>query len=356
MATTVDNPFDTQQPNPTSSTTTTAPATNPMNVGTNANTQYQQYNPTPVAPQTYTAKTSDVNKATDTVQGQVDSILAKDNPLMQRARTMATQQMAQRGLVNTSMNAGAGVAAMTDQAAKIGSQDADMYSRRAMFNTDAQNQAAQFNTGQTNDMAKFGQEVASRFGLQAEQNKFVAGQNQIQNTFQEKMAILEQSGLDFRQARDIASREAIFSLEQQGITNRFDQEIALKSDMFNAEQNNLERRQIIENNARLAEIGLKIDADRQMIPTNFAANISNTTMAGVAAILADGALKPEAKKAAIDNLVAYSNSQVQWAEAFYATSIPRIRTPDSPPIAATSPVVTKPVETNSYGYEGAASP
>jgi hypothetical protein len=327
MVNTVENPFDTQQPNATNTGIIGGQVQN-MNTGTAAPQNYQQYNPLPnLQPQTYTAQTREVNAPTDTAAGQVNSILAKDSPLMQRARTLATQQMAQRGLVNSSMNQGAGVAAMIDRATPLAQQDAQIYSQRAQANMDATNQAGMFNTGQTNQMFQFGQDVASRFGLQKEAQDFTAGQNQIQLAFNEKMALLQESGMDFRQARDIASREAIVQLEQAGVMNRFDQELALKSEMFNIEQLNAERRQIIQNDFELQKLGIQINANNQSIPTAFAANISNTTMSGVNAILADGNLTPEAKQGAIDNLVKYANAQIAWASAFYSTAIPPISAP-----------------------------
>lgn len=290
MATTVQNPFDTQQasaintdvtsPAPSTMaqtpTTTTAPAAtglintasaNPIDVGSTP------ANPTAgVTPQTYNATTSQVNAPTETVQGQVGSILATDNPLMQRARTLATQQMAQRGLVNTSMNAGAGVAAMTDKALQIGAQDAATYSQRAMANTEAANAANQFNTSATNDLFKFGQNIQAQQEL-AKQQQAAALQSQTQ-----------------------------------------------------AEKSTAER-QLIDNQAQLDRLGLQINANKQTIPTTFAANISNTAMTGVNAIMADGNMNAEAKKAAIANLVTYANSQIAWAEKFYGTTIPQITAP-----------------------------
>jgi hypothetical protein len=415
MATTVENPFDTQQANPTNQNIQ-AGSTQPMTDGSVGSTSFQQHNPVPnLQPQTYTASTSQVNAPTETMQGQVASILSQDSPLMQRARTLATQEMAQRGLVNSSMAQGAGVAAMTDRALPIASQDAQTYSQRAMMNQDALNQASQFNVGQQNQMFQFGQDIASRFGLQAGQQQFQAEQanldrslqaalqaNQItsqefqqlrdissreglaaadralqqllqsnqfgfqtqerlgaqefdltrlsaqqrnqleqmavqqqnamqqlssQQSFQERMSVLEQSGLDFRQAREIASREMLTQLELLGVNNRFDQELALKAEMFNVEQFNMERRQIIDNNAQLERLGFTINAQERQLPTQFAATISNSTMAGVSAILSDPQLSADAKRAQVQNLVNYANAQLSWAERFYATSIPQLATP-----------------------------
>jgi hypothetical protein len=272
------------------------------------------------------------------MQGQVSSILSQDNPLMQRARSLATQQMNQRGLVNSSMAQGAGVAAMVDRALPIAQQDAQTYSQRALVNQDATNQANQFNVGQTNQMFQFGQDVASRYGLQSGQQQFQAEQAgldrsqqmnvlNVQQSFQERMTALEQSGMDFRQAREIASREMLTRLEQAGVDNRFDRELALKSEMFNIDQLNQERRQIVDNDAQLQRLGLQINAQNQQIPTNFAASISNTTMMGVNAVMADATMSAEAKRTSVQNLVNYANAQISWAEKFYSTSIPALSSP-----------------------------
>ena len=417
MATTVENPFDTQQPSATntgivgSAMQTAAPTTGqmPSNVGTTA----------PATPNvaTYAPTTRQISKPTDTVQGQVDSILAKDSPLMQRARTLATQNMAQRGLVNSSMAQGAGVAAMVDRATPIAAQDASAYNQVASENANALNQSGQFNAGEINRfglqtsqqnfqgaqagldraqqtnlqtgqqtfqagqssldrsqqtnlqslqqnfqasqtaldraLSNFQQDksLASQQALQAAQQnfqgaqaqlernqqsslqvgqqQFQASQTQLQNDFTSKMQTLQESGMDFRQARDIASREATTRLEQMGITNRFDQELALKGSQFNIEQYNLERRQILQNQTELDKMGLQIKSQNAQIPTNFAANVSNTVMQGVSAVYGqpmDSSGKPTAaeRAAQVQSLVNYANNQIAWGEKFYATTIPRI--------------------------------
>lgn len=350
MATTVpDNPFDTQPPKAPSTgivgsamqTATPTTGQMPSNVGTTA----------PATPNvaTYAPTTRSVNAPTDTVQGQVDSILAKDSPLMQRARTLATQQMAQRGLVNSSMAAGAGTAAMIDRATPIAQQDANTYNQVAQDNMNALNQSGQFNAGELNrfSLQKNDQTFQSQMetgrqnftagqaaldrqqqtSLQVGQQQFQAGQQSIQNDFNMRMQQLQESGQDFRQARDIASREAMQRFEQMGVNNRFDQELALKDKQFNIEQYNRERLQVMQNQNELDKMGLQIKASTAQIPTTFAANVSNTAMSGVNAILADGNLNADAKKAAIANVMNYANSQIAWAERFYNTTIPRINSP-----------------------------
>jgi hypothetical protein len=380
MATTVQNPFDTQQSSPGS-----AQAQSTGSAATN----YQQFNPVPdLQFQTYNAQMSQIDRPTETVAGQIDSILAKDSPLMQRARTLATQQMAQRGLVNSSMAQGAGVAAMVDRATPIAQQDADTFSKRALFNTEATNQANQFNVGEGNKLFMFGQDVAARFGLQRDQQQFTAEENRmdrslqtalqerkisadqamqlkdiasregiaaadralqqtmqanqfnfqgqqsaldrqfqgqensLQREMQMRVAQLQESGATSRQAQEIASREALARLEQQGINNRFDKEIAMKSAQFNAEQINRERLQIMENDAAMERLGLQLKSQERQVATNFAASISNTTMAGINAVMADPNMSPEAKEAAMKNITGYANGTLDWGETFFATEVP----------------------------------
>lgn len=339
MATlTQDNPFDTQPTKttnelPTAGATTTTQAQQPAGIVASAL-------PKPDQAMTYTPETRQVNQPTETVQGQVNSILSKDSPLMQRARTMATQQMAQRGLVNSSMAVGAGQAAMVDRALPIAQQDANTYSAVSSENMGAKNRAAEFNAGSLNQFAQ--QQGQQNFAatqaqldrqqqtsLQVGQQEFAAAQQKIQNDFNMQLQTLQESGLDFRQARDIASREAMIALEQQGITNRFDQELALRSSQFNIEQYNLERRQLLQNQAELEKLGLQINANNQQIPVSFAANISNTAMSGVNAIYAqpmDAEGRPTAaeRQAQAQSIVNYANSQIAWAEKFYGTAIPRV--------------------------------
>ena len=390
MATTVQNPFDTQQasatntgivgsaiqsgsPTPTpDATLTTAPANNVTTAAAPAANTVSSYAPT----------TRQIDQPTGTVQGQVNSILATDNPLMQRARTLATQQMAQRGLVNSSMNAGAGVAAMTDKAIQIGAQDANAYNQAASENMAATNTSGQFNANASNTAAlQTGQQTftaqqnkaqqdftsaqtaldraqqtaladksvaaqqalqkaqqdfsgaqaaldrSQQTSLQTSQQTFQATQQQIQNDFAAQTQKLQESGMDFRQARDIASQEAMRKLEQEGITNRFDQELALKSSQFDVEQLKLDQRQLSQNQAELDKLGLQIKASQAQVPTQFAANIANTTMNGVNAILADGNMTAAAKQTSIANLATYANAQIAWAEKFYGTTINKITVP-----------------------------
>ena len=75
--------------------------------------------------QQQTATTIDSNRGT--VAGQMRGLLAENSPYLQVARAGALQTAASRGLLNTSMAAGAGEEAAIKQALPIAQQDAQTY-------------------------------------------------------------------------------------------------------------------------------------------------------------------------------------------------------------------------------------
>lgn len=75
-----------------------------------------------------------------TSAGRLDQMLGSDSPLMKRARTQGQQEAAQRGLLNSSMAAGAAQGAMIDRAQPFAMQDSNTLVQNQQFNTEAQNQ------------------------------------------------------------------------------------------------------------------------------------------------------------------------------------------------------------------------
>lgn len=84
-----------------------------------------------------------VDPKTQTVAGQLESVLASDSPLIQQARTRALQSMQQRGLLNSSMAQSGADAAMYDKALQIATPDAATYADAAKYNTGTANDFAQ---------------------------------------------------------------------------------------------------------------------------------------------------------------------------------------------------------------------
>lgn len=113
--------------------------------------------------QGYTADKMTVNNDM-LVENRLNSIINKDNPLMQSARTAALQGMNSRGLLNSSMAGEAAQKAVIDSAMPIAQQDAETYRIAAKSNQDAENEARQFVANAQNqrdiDNAKLATEVS----------------------------------------------------------------------------------------------------------------------------------------------------------------------------------------------------
>jgi len=290
-----------------------------------------------------------VNAAQDTTSGQLQRIMAEDNPLMQQARAQAKQGMAARGLVNSSMAQGAGVAAMLEKATPIAKADADTYFSQGITNQNSANVGGQFNVGQQN---QFGlQKGAQTFqaGQLANQQTFTATQAGLEREQQSKLQVAQQNFTGAQSALDRAQQLALtdksvqaqaalqkaqqdFAGAQAGLDRAQQTALQTGQQTFTAQQAALDRTQRTElqndqQAAALEQIGFKAKVDLQNIPTAFAANITNTTMSGVNSIMADGTMTADAKKAAITNLITYANAQVDWANKFYSAAIPPITQP-----------------------------
>jgi hypothetical protein len=97
----------------------------------------------------YTPESFKVDKP-QTVQGQVTDIIDKDSPLMQQAKTRAAQYANARGLINSSMAAGAAQGAVMEAALPIAQQDASTYNNAMTNTTNAENAARNFDAAGRN--------------------------------------------------------------------------------------------------------------------------------------------------------------------------------------------------------------
>jgi hypothetical protein len=111
--------------------------------------------------------------ANQTAAGQLDDVLASDSPLMQRTATQGAQAANQRGLLNSSMAAGAAQGAMIDRATPIAQQDASTYFQNSQANADRQQQEYMANLNYQFDLGKmqadygFSSELSSQEAEQA---------------------------------------------------------------------------------------------------------------------------------------------------------------------------------------------
>lgn len=311
MATLADNPYDTQQ-------------AKPKNTGIIAGAQ------APAEP-AYTAEKPQV-KAEETTSGQLSTILDGDSPIMQRARTIAAQQANSRGLLNSSMAAEAGTAAMIDRAVPIANADANVYDNRARFNADAGNTAS-----------GLGASIRSQMEQQKSQQEFTAGQSDLDRAQQTSL----------QQMQTDAQRQLQESQQQfQGTESSLDRQQQTNIQQMQADA----QRQLQESQQAFQEIQSQLDRDQQInltnlqaslqdamnaknLPQTFAANLSINMQNAMANILANSDLKPDAKKAAISNLIDATNAQIAWASSFYSTPIPEMTDPGA---ATQAPRITIP--------------
>ena len=95
-----------------------------------------------------TLRTVDQNN--DTVAGQLHSLLASGSPYLESAKAGARDTANSRGLINSSIAAGAGEAAAINAALPIAQQDANTFGSAARDNQGFQNNASQFNAAAQN--------------------------------------------------------------------------------------------------------------------------------------------------------------------------------------------------------------
>lgn len=101
-----------------------------------------------------------------TVAGQVDSLIAKDSPLMQQAETRARQKANARGLINSSMAVGAGQAEVMNTALPIAQQDASTYNAAHTNTQNATNAALNFDAAGKNQASQTNAQLGTNVSMQ----------------------------------------------------------------------------------------------------------------------------------------------------------------------------------------------
>lgn len=91
-----------------------------------------------------------VDSSTQTVAGQLHSILGSGSPYLEQARAGARDAANARGLINTSIAAGAGESAAINAALPIAQSDASTYNSVSAANQQAKNTASALNAGAEN--------------------------------------------------------------------------------------------------------------------------------------------------------------------------------------------------------------
>lgn len=163
--------------------------------------------------QGYEAETTEVNAPTDTVAGQMDTLLSKESPYITRARTSAAQYSNSRGLVNSSMGAEAGESAAIGAALPIASQDANTYSATRLTNQAAKNRGLEFTAGSTNQgaltafQANKAAEAQKLAGTQALEQIGASGEQQRLNIGAQTGANLQLMAQEFANQKELTAAQ-----------------------------------------------------------------------------------------------------------------------------------------------------
>lgn len=246
-----------------------------------------------------------------TVQNQLQGIIASNSPLMQQAQTGALQQMNQRGLTNSSMAIGAAQDAVIRQALPIAQQDAQTYSRSGEFNANVANQMAQFNTGAENTARQFGAGASNQASLanQAAQNtaaQFTAGaSNQASLANQ---AAANQAAQFSASAANTASQQYAQSLNAT-VNKMMDQSMQIA--LANADANTKVELQNIDATTRRDLAATEAAYKNQMQASASANEIFQQVSKNISDLMANPDLEVDAKQSAINAQKNYLQSALQ---------------------------------------------
>jgi hypothetical protein len=192
-------------------------APNQGQVATYQATQAQAEKPTSVGydPSKFTVT------APQTVKQQVSDVIGENSPLLQqakrRAELKATQGMTQRGMLNSSLNIGAGIeageAALYDKALPIATADASTYKEAATNTTNADNAAKYAKMQADNAASMRGAELGTNVNLAnadaiTKADAMTAGAaNQFKQTGLETQRAITLSDKDTDRALQLADKE-----------------------------------------------------------------------------------------------------------------------------------------------------
>lgn len=219
MATTTANPYDFTKAPTTDTTGIISSNLNSPALAT-AQTDTTKYDPSTVtAKGVQQASTYDASKATgtnwdvnsnQTVAGQLDSILASNSPLLQRANTKAQESMNSRGLLNSSMAVGAGQAALYDAALPIAQADAAVNANAGKYKADVANNMSQYNTTADNTSKQYNAGATQ----QASKDNATAA-NALQSQLLQTSAQLDSANTDAKNKSGLAQYDATVKVAMQ---------------------------------------------------------------------------------------------------------------------------------------------
>lgn len=233
-------------------------------------------------------------------QNQLSTMLNSDSPYLTAARTRAAQLANGRGLLNSSMAAGAGEMAAIEAAAPFALQDASTHA-------DAQ----KFNAGAKNDFAR----DANAYGRQGALAQFqgVLDQGAQGRTLDfQRWQTNEQTRLDQARLNE--------QIRSTNLDNTYrNATLAEQKSEFKTSQDYALDRMAQEHVYEMEKLGFNAKGQTSQ---QFAAGLASATYDKVQAVITDPDIDSAAKPRVIQNLVSSANAMAAWGESFYGTDLP----------------------------------
>lgn len=238
-----------------------------------------------------------------TVAGQLDGILASNSPLLQKAQSDALQAANGRGLLNSTMAAGAGTGALLDRALQIATPDAQVNANSAQYNATAANTASARNQDAGNTAAQFtagAQNTASLANAQA-QNQ--AGQFNANSQTQVSLANAQAQNQAASQSAGFLMEAAKANQNQAFQAAAMEYDAAFKASMANADAANKVQLQQLDGQIREGLMALEAQYKTQMQTSQSASTMYAQTMQEIGKIMNNPDLDGPAKQNLINQMM-----------------------------------------------------
>ncbi len=238
-----------------------------------------------------------------TVAGQLDNVIGQGSPLLDKAQADARQAANNRGLINSSMAAGAGTAALLDRALQIATPDAATYAGAGRYNADVGNNVAARNQDAINRASEFGANAENNVSQFNAQSQNQAGQFNAQAQTNVSLANAQASNQAASQTAQLGFEAAKLNQNQAFQTAAMEYDAAFKSAMANADAAN--KVQLVQLDGQIKQGLMDVEAryKNQMQASQSAANMYAQTMQEIGKIMNNPDLDGPAKQNLINQLM-----------------------------------------------------
>ena len=260
---------------------------------------------------TYDPERISLDQNTDTVEGRLNSIIDKNSALQQSAATRANEQMASRGLVNSSMAVGAGQKAVIDSALPIATSDAAAMQGVKSSNAQAANAASALGATGAQQQQAITRQGEVQAGLQESQGKIQAslqeGQGIIQSRLQQERGEIETAlqTADAASKVDLQARAAVIDKELQELKGAQESTLSAQNAAQAQAAAKLAGEIELSNQTELKKLDGELDIKLETLKGNYQALITSTqsaanmyaqTSSSISAILAAPKLSMSSKQ------------------------------------------------------------